>query len=275
MTGEIPERDARGDVAAIYADIRATLGVTMVNLVWRHLATRPAALPLCWGLVRPLYADGAAGVAAQRLRAALPWPPVARLVPGDLVAAGLVPATQATVRGLLAAYDHANPLNLLVLTALRVHLAGRSAGTGAAPRGAATTPAVAALDVPLLPAVAPQAMDAATRTRVFDLNAFGGPDAAPAGVLATVLRQLAAWPGLLERMHARIEPLMADGTATGLVEALRAAVGHESMQLAARLPAGVSVAEAAPIAAMLGPFIDGTLLRMVALVPLLRRTLGD
>jgi hypothetical protein len=33
------------------------LGVEVVNLIWRHLAT-PDALPWAWGMLRPLYADG-------------------------------------------------------------------------------------------------------------------------------------------------------------------------------------------------------------------------
>jgi hypothetical protein len=37
----IPEEDASGDIATLYADLRATLGVPFVNLIWRHLATHP------------------------------------------------------------------------------------------------------------------------------------------------------------------------------------------------------------------------------------------
>ena len=38
------EAAATGDVAAPFADIRATLGVGVVNLIWRHLATIDGAL---------------------------------------------------------------------------------------------------------------------------------------------------------------------------------------------------------------------------------------
>jgi hypothetical protein len=30
----------------------------VVNLIWRHLAVIPDALPLAWGMLLPLYADG-------------------------------------------------------------------------------------------------------------------------------------------------------------------------------------------------------------------------
>ena len=54
----VPEAAAIGDIAEIFADIRRVLGVGVVNLIWRHLATIPGALPWAWGTVRPLYVDG-------------------------------------------------------------------------------------------------------------------------------------------------------------------------------------------------------------------------
>ena len=50
----ILEADARGEVAEIYADIRKVLGTSVVNLIWRNLATMPGALPWTWATVRPL-----------------------------------------------------------------------------------------------------------------------------------------------------------------------------------------------------------------------------
>ena len=54
----ITEAAATGETAAIFADIRQVLGVDVVNLIWRHLATIDGALPWAWGTLRPLYADG-------------------------------------------------------------------------------------------------------------------------------------------------------------------------------------------------------------------------
>ena len=54
----IPEAEASGEVADLFADIRATVGVRVVNLVWRHLATMEGALPWAWAAVKPLYLDG-------------------------------------------------------------------------------------------------------------------------------------------------------------------------------------------------------------------------
>src|SRR5215469_2066199 len=54
----IAEGDATGDIAALYEDLRATLGVSFVNLIWRHLATIPGGLAFVWTLVKPLYVSG-------------------------------------------------------------------------------------------------------------------------------------------------------------------------------------------------------------------------
>jgi hypothetical protein len=44
----IAEAAATGTTAELFADIRATVGVRVVNLVWRHLATMDGALPWAW-----------------------------------------------------------------------------------------------------------------------------------------------------------------------------------------------------------------------------------
>jgi len=50
------EADAKGEIADIYADIRKVLGTSVVNLIWRNLATMPGALEWTWSTVRPLLA---------------------------------------------------------------------------------------------------------------------------------------------------------------------------------------------------------------------------
>jgi len=51
----VREDEATEAVASIFADIRETLNVEVVNLVWRHLATMPGALEWVWGTLKPLY----------------------------------------------------------------------------------------------------------------------------------------------------------------------------------------------------------------------------
>ena len=54
----ITEKDATGEVAELYADIRQTLGVPLVNLIWRNLATIPGALAWAWLSVKPVFENG-------------------------------------------------------------------------------------------------------------------------------------------------------------------------------------------------------------------------
>src|SRR5438046_7301383 len=69
----ILESEARGEIADIYADIRKVLGTSVVNLIWRNLATMPGALGWTWSTVRPLYlGDGPLHAEAVRQTIALP-----------------------------------------------------------------------------------------------------------------------------------------------------------------------------------------------------------
>jgi hypothetical protein len=70
----IAEANATGENAEIFADIRRVLGVDVVNLIWRHLATIPGALPRAWGSLRPLYVDGTIGAEAAALHGDLDFP---------------------------------------------------------------------------------------------------------------------------------------------------------------------------------------------------------
>ena len=62
----VSEAEARGDGARLFDDIRQVLGVPVVNLIFRHLATLPGGLAGSWGALRPLYASGQVADAADR-----------------------------------------------------------------------------------------------------------------------------------------------------------------------------------------------------------------
>ena len=120
----ITEAAATGETAAIFADIRNVLGVDVVNLIWRHLATIDGALPWAWGTLRPLYADGSVGNEAQALRAALMLPP-APPIPAEVFAGlGLRPHDLTDIRGVLSSYAHTNAMAVVALSALQAQLDG-------------------------------------------------------------------------------------------------------------------------------------------------------
>jgi hypothetical protein len=128
----ITEAAATGETAAIFADIRQVLGVDVVNLIWRHLATIDGALPWAWETLRPLYADGSVISEATALHKALALPPMPAIPAEVFAGLGLHADDLAAIRGVLAAYDHTNAMAAVALTALRARLDGRTPHDSAA-----------------------------------------------------------------------------------------------------------------------------------------------
>ena len=187
----VAEHEATGEVAAIFADIRTTLGIPVVNLIWRHLATIDGGLDWAWQSAKPIYQSGHAERSADGLIARLPVPMPPALAPGALASAGVGDTDLATVRAIAAAYNRGNGLNLLALGALVTPPAGPMPAAAPVVGGdvAASIPRVLSQ-----PDVAPHVW-----TLVTSLNRLGGRPNEP--ILATLYRHLAYWPGLLAVMH--------------------------------------------------------------------------
>jgi len=103
----VTETAACGEIAEIYADIRATLGTSVVNLIWRNLATMPDALRWTWSTVRPLYVDAAAPH-AEAVRHTLSLPDLPQLSVDTLTAAGIDRTALTAIRSTLDSYYHTN-----------------------------------------------------------------------------------------------------------------------------------------------------------------------
>ncbi|MBM3491897.1 MAG: hypothetical protein FJX68_15935 [Alphaproteobacteria bacterium] len=180
----IAEAEAAGEIAVLFADIRAVLGVPLVNLVWRHLATLPGALGWCWAAARPIYVSGRAAAEAQAVLAGLSAPPLPGLSREALAAVGVGEAELARIRAVVATYNHTNPVALVALTALRLCLAGEPGEVR--PAAPVPGPAPAEADLPRLLPLAEMAAD--TASMVVALNRLGarGHDR----ILASMYRHL-------------------------------------------------------------------------------------
>lgn len=198
----VDEASASGQTAAIFADIRETMGIPLVTSIWRGLAGMGDSLSQAWYLAKPIYASGLPEHALARViaRAALPFPEP--LAPTQLACAGIGERDVEEILTILAAYNRSNGMNLVALAALITPPAG-SASTGAGPSSAPVWP-------PLRPLLPREAIDAATWSMVRHVNAFGATGI-DAGV-ATLWRHLAPWPGLLAIVHAAFAPLQVRGT---------------------------------------------------------------
>jgi AhpD family alkylhydroperoxidase len=59
LTWLIEEKDASGEVLAVYEDIKATRRIDWINNFWKALANHPATLRRIWGAVKEAMAPGA------------------------------------------------------------------------------------------------------------------------------------------------------------------------------------------------------------------------
>lgn len=197
---ELPEAGATGRVAELYDDIRAVLGLPMVNLVYRHLATKPDVLEKCWAALRPNLASPVAVAAAAELAALAPSGGVRAIPRASLAVAGLAGEQASLAQATLAAYRRANSLNLLAMFAL---LDGCPGG-GAAARAVAARPAE-----PILPMASLEELAPATAALLGEMSLRWVGDEEPR-LVPSLLRHFAGNACLLALMWAALEPATAD-----------------------------------------------------------------
>ena len=208
------ETAATGEIAEIYSDIRSTLGTSVVNLVWRNLATIPGALQWTWSTVRPLYL-GPAAVHAEAVRRTLGLPKVPRFSADTLTAAGIDRNALRDIRTILDSYHHTNALALVVLSALLEHY---DPSDIEAVQGCDAAPSSVQTELPTLPPMG--TLSSEVRRLITELNEFG-EDAAPF-LIASMYRHLAYWPPYLAIVRTMLAPLHADGSLIALTHSARA-----------------------------------------------------
>lgn len=212
---EIREADAPPEVAAIFAGLRAGVGVAQVNLIWRHAAALPGVLEWLWAQARPAFDSGAAAGARDRIAARVSLPAMPRGTASPDVAA------------LVETYNRGNLTNLAVLTAIRRRaegVASRAPGPSA-PVGAmlpAPPPLPRLGDLP--PAVAETARALAARHGLSDPS-----------VMPSLYLHLALWPQVLAALPGTLAPLFAEGVLARARDAAVAAAEADAPGLIAAL----------------------------------------
>ena len=122
----VTEAEASGHIADVFADIRDTMGIAVVNLIWRRLATSTPALDWCWNRLKPAYASGAIPAAAWTLRQRIEHPSLRPLDQAELEALGVDGPTLETISAVLRTYERGNAQNLIAMCCLRWGVAGLS-----------------------------------------------------------------------------------------------------------------------------------------------------
>lgn len=266
----ISEADATGEIADLYADIRATLGVPLVNLIWRNLASMPGGLSWAWQSVKPLYQAGTIQNEASALLAAQNIPAVPRLPVSALQSVGVDAAAEKTIAGILESYDRSNPLNLVALLAL---LAGLRGEASASTDGPAPTAVTEPLEVSLPRLLPLDDMAASTADLVRAVNRLGarGRD----HIVVSMPRHLAHWPGFLSLYWTIVAPLDANGDLHRCVDAVLDDGRLRGARLAATFTGTAPPPDAsrAAIEATLDDFCRNAISRMIPVVSLLKRAM--
>ena len=257
------EAAATGEIADIYADIRATLHTSVVNLIWRNLATMPGALRWAWSTVRPLYLGPAAGH-AEAVRHSLGLPDAPPFSSDTLAAAGIDRVMLGNIRTVLDSYHHTNALALVVLSALLEHYDPGTVAP-AQPRGNVTLPAQT--ELPPLPAMETLSPD--VQRLIEELNGFG-EDTAPL-LIASMYRHLAYWPPYLAIVRTMLAPLQAAGSLNALTQSARG-VGRAHGQVLAQQLAPATPPDSLQAAlASCRLFVEHPIARMTGICAMIRR----
>ena len=202
---EINAKDASGVTSEIYRSIEAALGVRLVNLVYRHLATVPGALEWAWAVVgdgfkTEIYKERSAPLAdfGKRLAGATGD---LRLI--SLKGYGLTPREAAAVRVTLNAYNRANPMNALSLRVIALALSA-----GWRPPAVRTYTFTSVPPVDLLPMGRLQDLDGDTSSYLSRLALY--TTGVESDLVPSLFRHFVPWPSFLAGLGDWLQPLHED-----------------------------------------------------------------
>ncbi|MAI46423.1 MAG: hypothetical protein CBC34_010730 [Hyphomicrobiaceae bacterium TMED74] len=262
----ITEAEATGEIADLYTEIRAGLGVPVVNLIWRHLAVIPGGLPWAWNSVKPLYETGAIASEAEALRSGITISPGRGLSSDAINVIGLSPDDTARIIMVLDSYKRSNAMNLLSLSALYARLDGRQ-NVDATRVGQSNPGKAVEGQMPKLLSL--DEMSADTRQVVLALNEFGARTA----IMPSMYRHLAHWPGFLALLHVYLATIDADGRLEAMMQQILSDAAAKAEHLGGALAepeTELSADSEARVRQALENFIDGPLVKMVAIVACIR-----
>jgi hypothetical protein len=227
---ELAERDARGEIAAIYAEIRRFCAVPYVSSMQRHLATRAGWLEWVWAALRPVFASGRAQTAAWRAAEGLAVPRLAPIGRDALRVWGIDDGGEVAIRATCDSFIRASPTNLVLSGLLRRLLAGDTPSG----RGGGDPHWTPPSSVPALPALVDVgALPPAERGVLLSLSTpVDGQPFVPG-----LYRMLARWPAFIAHVATALGPHFDDPETRASCRRLLDAVDAEIPAVFAALPA--------------------------------------
>jgi hypothetical protein len=229
MLAELRERDATGEVAVIYEEIRRFWAVPYVSSLQRHLATRSGWLQWTWASLRPAFVSGRAQAAAWRAAEGLIVPKLAPISRHALRVWGVTEEAEAAIRATCTSFVRVSPVNLMLSGLLRRLLRGDR------PAGAARLPSDWAPPPPLGP-LPPLLDTAALPPREQAVLATLGTVVGQQPFVPGLYRMLASWPGFLAHVATVLSPHLHDAVTRSACQRLLDAVDAEIPAVFAVLP---------------------------------------
>lgn len=274
----VKENDAEGEIATIFDDIRTSLGTTSVNLIWRHLATFPGALPWCWEAIAPLLRSGELGELARNLREALTGPNLSEMPPEAREALSLSADDFAQIGSTLRGYFRSCTINIVSLNALVICMEDAHAAT--APAAAPFIPVADMRQRPPMEKMArllsPSEMPPHVAKLAWRLNGLG--ERGDGRILASLYRYLANWPTFLGATWMLIEPLAANGQLGIAIDRVLVEADARARQLLPRLNLPVAALDAPThqaVTAALQDFGRNAIAKSIPITRVLLKVLGS
>ncbi len=220
----VSEHEASGEIESVYHDLRQTLRVSGVNLVFRTWAGTGRLLPVVWNAVRPNVQTRAFENAADAIRAEAAGAAEA-LGRIGAAPAGLGESQSFQLRAALDLYRYVTPKLLVLTSAVRLALEGEEVGGGAGP-GARLTRGVPERMYPM-EMVAEDTDEEPIQELFRDIR-----DTLGLSRVNSLYRTLALWPDYLEPAWAGLKPIARGSEHGAAADRLRAL----SRDLARSLP---------------------------------------
>ena len=231
MLPELPESQAIGPIAAIYADIRRFSGVPYVSSLQRYLATLPGVLEWAWAALGPAMESGVIPETGWRLASDVRVRPAGQIPATVLQGWGVDAAGLAAIRNIAANFVRVSPVNLVFGACLKRLLTGTVASGSSFSPGVWMPPAM----LPPMPGnVDPAALPEVQRGVLMRLaTEIDGVPFIPA-----LYRQLAHWPAVLAWLADELGPRFQASETAAARAAFQAEARTAAADIVARLPAG-------------------------------------
>lgn len=253
---EVPEESAPEQTAAIYQDIRDSLGVSKVNLIYRHFATIDQALPWSWQILRPYFINGIIQREAEDTHklyelATAPITNIEKFV--------LAESERADIIRVLDFYLLANPMNLFALELLNTKIRQLRPTTARSSKLLEDSE------------LKQEATQHTFKSRADELMFY--VSAGMLGVRPTLLRQLAEWPIFIDSIAGFVRATCTDPRFASQVAEIRATVSQRVASFGqVSIPSKLNVESLQQVQDFCGYF-PSLLIRMTVIADYLKREL--